>query len=581
MEADGKAESSPDFEGEEAGLEAVAKALPAKQAEVPTAGDKVSPQPDQSTSSSSAKGDGKGGAVDQGDGDKAAGEEEPWVPDRVKKALEKSSSFDEFRKNRPFRFLHMFSGEKDQLGESLKKEAKAARLEIYVESLDRKRDHELNLASHETYDVIDQAIEGEEFDAFHSGFPCSSFSKVRWRHAPGASGPMPVRSADHIYGLPGNSVHQQKEADEGTLMATRSAWLHQKQIKACKRRKVPETSTLENPPGSKDSGSAWDLPEIQEVMKVTRSSSVEFNTCAYQTKLKKRWFKPARWVGKLESMGSLAKVCKCPAWVEHVPLIGKQNTEAAGAYPEELTDEIAKKIVSAWKRVLNLEWLRFQMKQKADQVNSLQSKWLANEEKKRKREYEEAEPIAVNPLSHEPKFSGGISKTTENKEEEKEELPSSSAGPSKRQRREEQNDFFIGGMRNPASAVARLHQVKRTGEEIHAAWLNFVQEYPSALEAAVNYGSQEAQLDETITKLWRTKLESLLGAVQQEGVTLKEAVEFQSPLYAPLWDAWRVQSRDPEQFIGQWAREGVPLGMDRQIPDSGIFPQVDADEPSE
>ena len=53
-----------------------------------------------------------------------------------------------------------------------------------------------------------------------------------------------VRSAAHIYGLPGNTPMQQKEADEGTLMATRSAWLHQKQIETCKRRAVPEVSTL-------------------------------------------------------------------------------------------------------------------------------------------------------------------------------------------------------------------------------------------------------------------------------------------------------------------------------------------------
>lgn len=61
-------------------------------------------------------------------------------------------------------------------------------------------------------------------------------------------------------------------------------------------------------------------------------------------------------------------------------------------------------------------------------------------------------------------------------------------------------------------------------------------------------------------------------------MTPKEAVEFVSPLHAPLWDAWRVCSRDPEQFIGQWAREGVPLGMDMEIPESGIYPSVEAED---
>ena len=294
-----------------------------------------------------------------------------WLPERVKNALQKSRNFDEFRKARPFRFLHMFSGEADQLGASIKREAQRARLETYVEALDRKKDKEINLADTKVYDEIDKSVEGGEWDGFHSGFPCASFSRVRWRDSPG--GPMPVRSAAHIYGLPGNTPSQQKEADEGTLMATRSAWLHKKQVVACQKRGVPEVSTLENPPGAKDSGSAWDLPELLQVVQETKSSTVEFNTCAYQTKLRKRWFKPARWTGKLETLGSLAKVCKCPAWVEHVPLMGKQKTEAAGAYPEEPTDAVAKKIVETWKRVLNLEWLRYQFKMKSNLINKLQA----------------------------------------------------------------------------------------------------------------------------------------------------------------------------------------------------------------
>ena len=36
-------------------------------------------------------------------------------------------------------------------------------------------------------------------------------------------------------------------------------------------------------------------------------------------------------------------------------------------------------------------------------------------------------------------------------------------------------------------------------------------------------------------------------------------------------------SRDPEQFLGQWARD-VPLGVDMEIPDSGIYPRIEAEE---
>ena len=127
--------------------------------------------------------------------DKASEPDEgPWLPDRVKKALEKSQNFDEFRKSRPFRFLHLLSGEKkDQLGKLIRKEARKARLDTYIESLDRKKDAELNLADPKMYDQIEKSIGDGEWD----------------------------RSAAHIYGLPGNTPSQQREADEGALMATR------------------------------------------------------------------------------------------------------------------------------------------------------------------------------------------------------------------------------------------------------------------------------------------------------------------------------------------------------------------------
>ena len=258
-----------------------------------------------------------------------------------------------------------------------------------MESLDRKKDAEVNLASHATYDEIDKSVMSGEWDGFHSGFPCGSFSRVRWRDSPG--GAHPVRS-------PGTPPCSRRKLMR-ERMATRSAWLHQKQIETCKRRAVPEVSTLENPPGAENTGSAWDVPEVKAVISETKSSSVELNTCAFQSKLRKRWYKPARWVGKLESMNTLSNVCKCPAWVEHVPLVGKQNTEAAGAYPEELTTEVARKVVNTWKRVLNLEWLRWQVMQRSSQVSELQAKWLKNEERKRKRDYDDAAPVTTNPLS--------------------------------------------------------------------------------------------------------------------------------------------------------------------------------------
>ena len=80
-------------------------------------------------------------------------------------------------------------------------------------------------------------------------------------------------------------------------------------------------------------------------------------------------------------------------------------------------------------------------------------------------------------------------------DKEEEALPSSSTGPSKKRIREDQNDHAIGGMRNPAIAVARLHQVQRVGQQISDAWAVFAGDHPEVLDAAKSYGSREAKID--------------------------------------------------------------------------------------
>ena len=235
----------------------------------------------------------------------------------------------------------------------------------------------VDLTSSETFDGIDQSIEDGDWDGVHSGFPCSSFSMVRWRQAQG--GAPPVRSAFHIYGLPGNTEGMQKEADAGTLMAVRSTWAHKKQVETCRRRQVPPCTTLENPPGNENSGSAWMLPEIVTALIDTNSTEVEFNKCAFQSQLKERWFKPSKWAGRLEGLTELARVCRCPNWVKHVPVLGKRTTEAAGAYPEELASEIAVRVVKTWRTVLNLEWWRHLASVRSLELSSLERQRLVND----------------------------------------------------------------------------------------------------------------------------------------------------------------------------------------------------------
>ena len=117
-----------------------------------------------------------------------------------------------------------------------------------------------------------------------------------------------------------------------------------------------------------------------EVLKQTGSGLVDFNTCSYMSKEKHRYYKPARWAGRLEDLTSLSRVCRCPPWVVHVQVRGKETTVKSGVYPTELVDAVAAKIVSSWKRTLNLEFWREELKRKGEKLSELQQKWLVKEE---------------------------------------------------------------------------------------------------------------------------------------------------------------------------------------------------------
>ena len=128
------------------------------------------------------------------------------VPARVKAALDDSRDFGKFREKRTFNFLHLFSGPDDKLAKALVQEGAKANLVVKVESLDIKKDPTMDLRRNNTMDEIEEKITMGNYDGYHSGFPCGSFSRVRWVQRSGMPGP--VRSRSHPYGLPGNSQAQ-------------------------------------------------------------------------------------------------------------------------------------------------------------------------------------------------------------------------------------------------------------------------------------------------------------------------------------------------------------------------------------
>ena len=469
------------------------------------------------------------------------------VPQHVREALDQAKDYGHYRDLRVMRFVHLFAGPHDVLGDALKKVCTRENIKLEVEAIDLKMDGTGNLLEDEPYLSLMRRASDDEVDGGHSGFPCGSFSRARYN----SFGPDPVRSKKFIYGLPGNSERQQAEADRGTIMAVRSFKILGEILMSQKRRMMPLIGTAENPPGSEDQeeGPAWCLPEWLSFEKEFETVTALYNNCAFQERDQTKWYKPGRLSGCLNNLQGMAKKCSCPPWLKHEALVGKEKTAKAAEYPVAFCEQYAELVVAAFKVTLQLEWWRNMLKVKKEAVSEAQKKWLVSKEKNpmlvtepSKRVWEVKDPM----IDRRP---GG-------------------QRPAKKARREEENKHFLGGMRNPGKAVAKLTRLQEVGREIRDVWIDFVKDY----------GSEHCELDKRVQKEWMFCLEGILRMEEFEDAVLREPWEFNSPLNAKLWNAWFKASGDPEKDLVSWIRQGAPLGMSEKVPYCGIYPTTEEDE---
>ena len=484
---------------------------------------------------------------------------DPPLSSRALDALKGSRNFGEFRSKRRFVFVHLFAGKRDVLGEAVAERAKAEGIQVDLKALDIKGAKHEDLSQAEPFTSLMAAAGG------HAGPPCGTFSRARWNDK--GSGPRPVRDRRQIYGLDSNSVAQQREADLGTILAVRSCQWLKEVVESQKRRKVPEVGTLENPPGSQNGpgGPMWLLPEVVAFEQDVETAKVCFNTCTYQMELRNRWWKLSTWAGRLEDLECLEASCRaesCPQGFAHERLVGRTRTDASAEYPKALCVKYADLVVKAFKRTLQLEWWRNEVQVKKDEVSQLQVKWLESKERNLGNQQATAS------------VSGGSKRLWSARAAATEVDPDRRV--SKKARREEENTRAIGGMRNPYSSVFRLGKVAEVGRDIARLWRRFAREHPEAMEVAKTYGSKDCQPDKDIAAAWKEELKLLLK-VKGESANLKERIEFTSPLDSSMWRAWQRASADPDKHLADWARDGAPLGMAKEIPSSGgIFPEVES-----
>ena len=270
----------------------------------------------------------------------------------------KAASLGAYKGLRRFLFIHHFSGASGRLPNAIATLARAKELTVEVISVDRDAGGE-DLTADEPYTGHLSLARAGLVDGYHSGFPCTTFSRVRWRKADFLPGP--VRSKTYPHGLPTNSPQQQREADVGSVMLSRSLAMAKALREVGKERKVGPSYTLENPPASDHPQhlSAWETEDMIAFCDSEDIQEANFDSCVYEQRVLrdgKRHLKPQMFAGKLERLRSMSGRCTCESG-QHVPVVGKKATAAAAMYSSELCVAYATRLVAHFEKMAESEFL--------------------------------------------------------------------------------------------------------------------------------------------------------------------------------------------------------------------------------
>ena len=113
------------------------------------------------------------------------------------------------------------------------------------------------------------------------------------------------------------------------------------------------------------------------------------------------------------------------------------------------------------------------------------------------------------------------------------------------------------------------------GLRIYARWERFCKEHPQALEVAEAYGTKACTPVDGVRSEWQAELKRLLGTKGRPRVALRERWHYQSSLEWDLIGSWVDKAGDPDTDLGEWARDGVPRGINKPVTTRGIFPHKD------
>ena len=579
----------------------------------------------------------------EGDDGEEGSDEDPNAPH-----ISNAKTIEEYLACRTFIYVHHFAGKNDPLGAAIKEEAEFQSLKVKVISVEKDKDTG-DLLLDEPYNTHYMWAQRGYIDGYHSGFPCSTFSRLRFRDAPGL--PKPVRTKLEPYGKKENNLHQQRECDDGTVLCCRSINMAKAVATRKQKSTVKPPTTMENPPPSNhpDHLSAWELPEMKKFLEEHEEKGMKvarFNTCAYEPHLKvgSKHFKPQQFVGSLLGMDTLCKTCNCGQPSNHEAIVGKEKSSASGEYPKELCAHLARLIVTQFKLMAREEWLKRRMTKLEITITEKKEELRAKEERstsddqgsQRDKSYVTPSRTTKSKTPSAPRKRrrqedrGGIVLKSRSPSHRRKPIRSRSRGcssspprpssagrrtgkresrsrsaPARRVKLEEAKSpdrtwtggegkygmlkrskaksadpkqmDYIGGMRHPFKVVQPLSNLMTTGLRVRAAWESFIKQHPKAIKVAEDYGTKDCNLDERMVNEWKSRLRKTLGAKAPPKLKVLPKYVFRSPLDAELFEAWINKANDPDVYTPSWIRDGVPLGIEREIPTANIFPTMGDD----
>ncbi|CAJ1451521.1 unnamed protein product, partial [Effrenium voratum] len=342
---------------------------------------------------------------------------------------------------------------------------------------------------------------------------------------------------------------QQAECDMGTILATRSVDLALAVVQSRPHAKVKPAATLENPPPSTCEGhlSAWELEEVKNFGATIQARTALFNACVYEPHLPlgAKHFKPQQFVGTLPGLTFLSGTCACGA-ARHDPIVGKAKSSASAEYPSLLCQKYASLAVKHFTRIATEEVLERRMNKVKDDIAKM-----------RKLQEAQAEAQgAVAPQIEEPDGTVIVAKVRPDMSKDQRTQPRVWRGsvgkygmfkPPSKDLKVERLDH-IGGMRDPAKAVAKVPSLASLGLRIAGAWEAFVRQFPETMEIAECYGTKGSSPNPKYVEKWKERLNQL---------------------------AWSEKGGDPETEAQVWLEEGAPLGIEKEIKTCRIFPMSD------